>query len=460
MLGQRDIKLKAFYYLGDVLALNLALFAASSIKFANGIEYHATQYPALFVAFNIIWVFLVTVTRAYNVPRVERVSTRIYRILGLIALHALLIAGLWVIAKAYFYSREFLLLFYGFFTMFMLVWRTVMVYGLRVYRKLGMNHRKVIIYGYGDIADELVLFFRTHPEYGYEYKGLFDDTEHENPYYKGKFEDIADYVMANKIDEVYCCLPYVDYRNIKKLIDFGDEALVKVKLLADFRGFAGKGLELQRYDHIPVISVTASPLDDWKNKAIKRSFDIVFSLFVIIFIFSWLFPLIALLIKLESKGPVFFKQKRTGIDGREFYCYKFRSMRVNNEADEKQATKDDDRITRIGRFIRKTSIDELPQFFNVLKGEMSVIGPRPHMLKHTEEYAQKVEKFMARHFVKPGITGLAQAKGYRGETTNIRQMRNRVKLDRFYIENWSFFLDLKILALTTISILKGDENAY
>ena len=135
-------------------------------------------------------------------------------------------------------------------------------------------------------------------------------------------------------------------------------------------------------------------------------------------------------------------------------------MRVNNEADEKQATKDDDRITRIGRFIRKTSIDELPQFFNVLKGEMSVIGPRPHMLKHTEEYAQKVEKFMARHFVKPGITGLAQAKGYRGETTNIRQMRNRVKLDRFYIENWSFFLDLKILALTTISILKGDENAY
>jgi Undecaprenyl-phosphate glucose phosphotransferase len=259
---------------------------------------------------------------------------------------------------------------------------------------------------------------------------------------------------------VYCCLPYVDYKNIRELIDFGDESLVKIKLLTDFRGFSSKGVALQRYDHIPILSVTSTPLDDWKNRVLKRTFDIVFSFLVIVCVFSWLFPLIAILIKLESKGPVFFKQKRTGQDNKDFYCYKFRSMSVNDEADAVQAKRNDSRITKFGNFLRKSSIDELPQFFNVFVGNMSVIGPRPHMLKHTEEYSRKVEKFMARHFVKPGITGLAQAKGFRGETTHLHQMRNRVKLDRFYVENWSLFLDMKILGLTTITMLKGDDNAF
>ncbi len=454
------VKLKSIYYVGDLVALNLAIFFASTIKFANGIEYHADRYPELFIAFNASWLLLVTLAKAYDLPRIERVSTRIYRILGLIAFHGLLIAGLWVGAKAYYYSREFLLLTYLFFTGLMIVWRTTLIYALRVYRKTGLNHKNVVVYGYGDIANELVVFFRAHPEYGYQFKGFFDDKITDGWGIKGSFKEIKDYVKANKIDEIYCCLPYVDYENIRDLIDFGDESLVKIKLLTDFRGFSSKGVALQRYDHIPILSVTSTPLDDWKNRFIKRSFDIAFSLFVIVFIFSWLFPIIALLIKLESRGPVFFKQKRTGQDNKDFYCYKFRSMTVNQDADKKQASRNDGRITRIGRFIRKTSIDELPQFFNVLKGEMSVIGPRPHMLKHTEEYAKKVEKFMARHFVKPGITGLAQAKGYRGETIYLHQMRNRVKLDRFYVENWSILLDIKILAMTTLAMLKGDDNAF
>ena len=186
----------------------------------------------------------------------------------------------------------------------------------------------------------------------------------------------------------------------------------------------------------------------------------LFSILVIVGIFSWLFPLIAIAVAIDSRGPIFFKQVRTGKSTNNFWCWKFRTMYSNKNADTKQASINDKRITRVGSFLRKTSLDELPQFFNVLIGNMSVVGPRPHMLHHTKEYSKKVERFMARHFVKPGITGLAQAKGYRGETPDVSFMKNRVKFDRFYIENWSLFLDLKIILLTIITLIKGDENAY
>lgn len=180
----------------------------------------------------------------------------------------------------------------------------------------------------------------------------------------------------------------------------------------------------------------------------------IFSLFVVIFILSWLFPIVALLIKLSSKGPVIFTQLRTGADNREFPCYKFRTMRVNNEANTVQATQNDPRITKVGHFLRKTSLDEFPQFINVLRGEMSVVGPRPHMLKHTEEYSQLVGNFMQRHAIRPGVTGLAQVKGYRGEITNYELLANRVKYDRFYVENWSLALDIKIIIRTVMAIFK------
>ena len=192
----------------------------------------------------------------------------------------------------------------------------------------------------------------------------------------------------------------------------------------------------------------------------KRSFDILFSLFIILFVFSWLYPILALLIKLESRGPVFFIQLRTGRNNTHFKCYKFRSMRVNNEADKKQATLNDHRITRIGAFMRKTSLDELPQFFNVLLGNMSIVGPRPHMISHTEEYSQLTEKYTSRHLLRPGITGWAQVLGLRGEVKNAEAILKRVEADVWYLKNWSFQLDLKIIFLTFLITLKGDKNAY
>jgi putative colanic acid biosynthesis UDP-glucose lipid carrier transferase len=209
-----------------------------------------------------------------------------------------------------------------------------------------------------------------------------------------------------------------------------------------------------------VLEFRTIPLDDSINLVVKRIFDILFSIMVILFVMSWLTPILAFLIKIESKGPIFFKQLRNGYNYKSFNCIKFRSMIINDKADLIQVSKEDERITRIGRFMRKTSIDELPQFLNVLVGDMSVVGPRPHMLSHTDLYANKVDKFMVRHFVKPGITGLAQISGFRGEVESDKDIIGRVKFDIFYIENWSLFLDIKIIIKTIIRAIQGDEKAY
>ena len=220
--------------------------------------------------------------------------------------------------------------------------------------------------------------------------------------------------------------------------------------------------ELKRdfYGLVPVLEFRTIPLDDSINLVIKRIFDILFSIMVILFVMSWLTPILTLLIKIESKGPTFFMQLRNGYNYKSFSCIKFRSMIINDKADLIQVSKEDERITRIGRFMRKTSIDELPQFLNVLVGDMSVVGPRPHMLSHTDLYANKVDKFMVRHFVKPGITGLAQISGFRGEVESDKDIIGRVKFDIFYIENWSLFLDIKIIIKTIIRAIQGDEKAY
>ena len=213
-----------------------------------------------------------------------------------------------------------------------------------------------------------------------------------------------------------------------------------------------------------VVSIRTS--NDLKERLIretflrKRAFDFVFAGFVVVFLLSWLVPLVALLIKLGSKGPIFFKQLRTGKQGKSFYCLKFRSMTINAESDSKQASRGDIRVTKLGAFLRKTSLDELPQFVNVLRGEMSVVGPRPHMLQHTEQYAKTIHNFMDRHLIMPGITGLAQVLGYRGETKELDAMAKRVNADIHYIHNMSWLMDLKIIGLTIKQVFKRPGNAF
>lgn len=450
---------KYLYTIGDILLLNVSIIIAAVLKFNNGIQYHSVQYPTLFVVFNILWFLLITVSRPYEYHRTGRVSRRVQQVIILIAIHASLIAGFWVITKAYYYSRAFLLMTYSFFFISSIIFHLFLSYLERGYRLSGRFQKKVIVVGYGDLAKDLEIFFRGHPEFGYKLEGVFDNKS-KNSKIIGKVEESYQFVKDHKIEEIYCCIPYLESEFVKKLVDFGDENFIKVKLIADYSGFSTKSLELQRYDHIPVLNVKNVPLDFWENRFLKRLFDILFSGLVILLIFPWLYPIVAILIKLSSRGPVHFKQNRTGQGNDDFACYKFRTMRMNNEADTKQAVKGDTRITRIGSFLRKTSIDEIPQFINVFLGDMSVVGPRPHPMNLNKQFETKIDKFMARHFVKPGITGLAQAKGYRGPTLKLYQMKNRIKLDLFYIENWSLWLDIKILMLTVSAIVKGDENAF
>jgi putative colanic acid biosysnthesis UDP-glucose lipid carrier transferase len=328
---------------------------------------------------------------------------------------------------------------------------------LKKYRILyGGNHRNVIIVGNGKSVDELRAFFTTNPDYGYNLVQVFDLKSNK----RQELLESKTYVVVNKIDEIYASINVLSNNEINDLINFADNNLKTVKFLPDSKNTLLRNLAVEYYEYIPIISLRTIPLDKEVNKRLKRFFDIVFSLVIIVFLLSWLTPILALIIRLESKGPTFFKQKRNGLNYEEFNCYKFRSMHLNPIADLEQVQKNDPRITKIGKFMRKTSIDELPQFFNVLLGDMSVVGPRPHMVSHTEMYAKSVDKFMVRHFIKPGITGLAQTNGFRGEVESERDIINRVKYDIFYLENWSVLLDIKIIFITIINAIKGEKKAY
>jgi putative colanic acid biosynthesis UDP-glucose lipid carrier transferase len=317
----------------------------------------------------------------------------------------------------------------------------------------GGNYRKTIIIGSGLQAENLQEYFNNKKEAGFKLKKIFDSKNIN-------LNTICSYILEESIDEVYCCLSTVDPQIINEITNFSESNLKEVKYIPSYGKIYSKKLSYQNYGLIPVLSLRTIHLEDNFNSFIKRSFDILFSTLVLVFLLSWLIPLLAIVIKINSRGPVFFKQKRNGYNFREFWCYKFRSMKLNREANTSQATKNDYRVTSVGKYLRKFSIDELPQFFNVLVGDMSVVGPRPHMLKENEKYKSTIDKFMVRHYVKPGITGLAQTKGFRGEIETNHDIVNRIKYDIYYIENWSFMLDLKIIIETVINVIRGEKKAY
>ncbi|GAA0714369.1 undecaprenyl-phosphate glucose phosphotransferase [Aquimarina litoralis] len=338
------------------------------------------------------------------------------------------------------------------------IWRIFLYEIFKRYRIItGSNYRSVIVIGANESTKKLTNFFNTMPGYGYRYKGFFTNQEITNKI--GTIEQSFDYIMDKEIDEIYCSLDELNDDMVKKYIDFCDVQMKSLKFIPDTKEIFSKNLHLNYYDLVPIISLREIPLDDPVKSWAKRLFDFVLALIVMIGILSWLIPIIAIIIKLESKGPVFFKQNRPGIKEKGFFCYKFRSMHLNSVS-ENSATRNDPRTTRVGKFIRRTSIDELPQFINVLFGDMSVVGPRPHLWKQNELYGTTISKYMVRHLVKPGITGLAQVKGYRGGIETKEDIVNRTKYDIFYIENWSILLDIYIIVQTIINVFRGEEKAY
>jgi putative colanic acid biosynthesis UDP-glucose lipid carrier transferase len=371
-----------------------------------------------------------------------------------------------ILNSAIFYQRELLYntLFSFTFLSVGILFSRVFVSLIWIYReKNSKSMPTVAIWGFNQTGIELASRFDLNPGER-KFVGILDenllfDYKPINELKSNLLEAIQ-YAAKHKIHELYICIAPQKLSDVKSLFKLADEKCLRIRFVPDIAGNFPDNAVLQNIYHYPAISQRNEPLEDQNNRFIKRMFDVFFSVLVLVFIMSWLYPLLGLLIKIQSPGPIIFKQLRSGENNEPFLCYKFRSMRVNKDSDLNQMTKGDSRVTKIGHFIRKTSIDELPQFLNVLKGEMSVVGPRPHMLNHTKQYNELTENFMVRHFVKPGITGLAQIRGLRGEITDMKYMQERINVDIEYLENWDIISDIKICFLTFYSIIKGDEKAY
>ncbi|MGM9803572.1 MAG: undecaprenyl-phosphate glucose phosphotransferase [Muribaculaceae bacterium] len=335
----------------------------------------------------------------------------------------------------------------------------------KVYHQMEKNRRKVIMIGAGYNNKELCKEFLSNRSMGYEVLGFFDDDpEQQIKGVKrlGGTGDVVNHMKGNDdVQEVYCCLP-PDYKMEvqEQIIRYCENNFRHFFLVPIMNNFQHQDMHLNVIGSIPYMSYFDDPLSTFGNRLIKRIFDVVFSLVFLVTLFPIIFVVVAIVTKITMPGPIFFKQKRSGINGKEFWLYKFRSMKVNDNSDNLQATKDDPRKTVWGNILRKTSLDETPQFFNVLLGDMSVVGPRPHMIKHTEEYSQLINHYMIRHYIKPGITGWSQITGFRGETKELCQMDGRVKGDIWYMEHWNMWLDLYIILKTIYNAIAGDKNAY
>ncbi|SFQ15222.1 undecaprenyl-phosphate glucose phosphotransferase [Flavobacterium akiainvivens] len=424
---------------------------------------HTKAKLFLLIVLLTTWFFSGTSNKLYNENRVKPgFSLEIYK-----TLKGIIILDIAIVVVSYFtqpflpYNFVFLypvMLLLCFATEKYIINRFVMYL-----RKHGYNLRHVVILGNGSNAEQFYKLVNTNPHLGYDILGYFKDGAEEEDTsikYLGEKCDLPSFLNTSIVNEVIIATPGITIGEIEEITYMVDKAGIRVRIIPDFHFQFYNRYEFKQFGNIPTVSLRKEPLEETYNKFTKRTFDIVFSLFVLIFICSWLFPIIALIIKSGSKGPVLFRQKRLGRDRKEFWCLKFRSMYVNNDSDKVMATKGDRRITPIGSFLRKTSLDEFPQFWNVLMGHMSIVGPRPHMTVQNAQYQAIINNYLVRQLIKPGITGWAQVNGYRGEIETDLDIKNRVSYDIWYLENWSFFLDIKIIYLTVWNIFKGEDKAY
>lgn len=336
---------------------------------------------------------------------------------------------------------------------------------IKMLRRIGQDNSRIVFVGSSSNIVELYQGMRNDISTGYRIKGYFDDAPSallkDRLTYLGNVSEVIPYLKEHEMDQLYCALPSARSVEIRKIIGYCENHLIRFYSVPNVRNYLKRKMMMTFVNDVPVLSIRREPLRALENRLIKRTFDIVFSLLFLCTLFIPVFLVVAICIKVSSPGPIFFRQKRNGLNGKEFWCLKFRSMKVNKDADLVQATEHDPRKFPFGDFMRRTNIDELPQFINVLIGTMSIVGPRPHMLKHTEEYSALIDHYMVRHFAKPGITGWAQVQGCRGETKELYQMENRIEKDVWYVENWSFWLDLRIIYMTVRNMLmRNEENAY
>jgi putative colanic acid biosysnthesis UDP-glucose lipid carrier transferase len=437
---------RVLFFLADLIFLNLAIYASYAIWIS-----HSDSVNELYLVIysSLAWLFLVLISDPYGINKNWTLSKIIKSQFVFLLIHILVVTSLIIFFRKS-YSFTQIATTYLIFVPVFILWKLATFYVRKI--NTHVDTRNYLVIGKNSLAFDLRKYFLLNPEEGFRFVGYID--------FEDKFIEAArEFCVQNEVHQIFCCAPNVTEKEIARLVNFGLDSLIQVKIVTEGE-IKKRTLKLDERNVPPTFEMAIIPLDETRHQFTKRVFDLIFSLSFMVLVLSWLMPLIAILIKIESKGPIFFVQKRNGQKNTPFGCIKFRTMVVNQESDTKQATKNDSRITRVGKFLRKSSIDEFPQFINVLIGQMSIIGPRPHPIKLNEEFASKITNIMARHYVKPGTTGLAQCMGYRGETKDLADMENRVRLDRYYIENWTFWLDIKIVFLTVVSLLRGSEKAY
>lgn len=458
-----DRTIRNLILLGELIALNMALLTMFWVYYTTT-SLTPPHYKRLMLLMTLVYIII-----ERNVPSLlEERFVRFDQMAKRLVLHLIEFIGFSLIVMWVFrwplMTAHFIVPFYAFIIFFVSAYRWCVRQVIKYYRCRGGNTMSVLFIGNIDIAHDLYLHTQNDTTSGLNLVGYFaneprtDVTDHG---YLGKPEEAVRYIEESSyLHNVYCMLPSSENPLINRIMQACDQNMVRYNHIPDSFNYRRHNMSFMVVQSTPIFTLRYEPLTFLSNRIVKRIFDIIFSLLVLVTIFPFIYLIIGTLIKLSSPGPIFFKQKRSGMGSKDFYCYKFRSMKMNVDSDSIQATKDDPRKTRIGEFIRKTSIDELPQFINVLKGEMSVVGPRPHMLKHTEQYSELISTYMVRHFAKPGITGWAQVNGARGETQELWQMEDRVEKDIWYIEHWSLLLDIIIIWRTIANAVRGEKNAY
>lgn len=456
------VVIKVLIFIIDFWLIDMAF--TFTRRFGSRLGEPVTQEEvSFFLIFSLIWIIAGFFLKIYRIDTVSLIRNISINLLATFLIHMLMVFTILSTFKIFTIKAEFLISIYILAALLIISSRILYKLILKYFEFSGFDKRRVIIIGATGSGKALHQFFKEHHGAGYEFKGFFDDERPKSNGMKklvaGKLSAIKEYCFREKIDEIYFTLPLTHKGLLEDMMKFADDNFIYFRIAPDFGKVMQGKCNLFLMNSIPVLTTRKEPLRISFNATLKRGFDIVFSLSVICLLFPFILPLIALAIRLDSEGPIIFKQLRPGKKNKLFDCYKFRTMRVNDNT-ELQATRNDSRITRVGRFLRKTNLDELPQFFNVLLGNMSVVGPRPNMVSQLEQYSKTIRQYKIRHFISPGITGYAQVNGLRGETREHELMEKRVKYDVLYLENWSLSLDIKIIFLTVWNMLRGDRNAY
>jgi Undecaprenyl-phosphate glucose phosphotransferase len=438
---------------GDYFLLNI--FFVAGYMLSSGSVAITGVHILFFFYLNIVWFLLSAVFGLYRIGRAFNISTILSSYTKIIVFFFFLFLVFFQVHSLTYYPRESIKVIFPIFFLVLLAWELGIYYTLNYFQKK-QYYPRVVILGRSETALNIFQYFQRNTAIRHQCLGFVDMGVRSVEQSLGHFSDLQEIIQTHAVDEIFVAMDDLQATEKKVLADWLNNSPVKVRLIPDLGNFSFHSIEMHYFGNIPVASLYRSPLSYRYNQLLKRSFDLVFSTFIVLGVLSWLTILLLFLDRLFERKGVFYRQQRTSLNGKTFTIIKYRSMVTNAEADTRQAGANDERITPIGSFLRRSSLDELPQFINVLLGQMSVVGPRPHMLKHTEEYQRVVKSYSLRHVIKPGITGLAQVNGFRGEVKHVSDIQGRVEMDIEYIRNWTFSLDFYIIMRTCLLIARPD----